>query len=315
VVGFAPVSVVIPTYNTGRFVVEAIESVLAQTAVPSQIIIVDDGSTDDTADRLAKFGSRIAYLSQENGGASAARNSGVRAAEEEFVAFLDADDIWHPRKIETQLSALRSSPEIQMLGTRYVQWPGSALADAQCHEPPAVTIVPWESLVIRTSLLTSSVIVLRAMLSRVGEFDTALNGPEDRDLFLRIAEMGTVAILERELTGYREVAGSLSKQAKSCEQGMLTILRRLDDRGAWRDRPPLLRRRAYSHMFYSSAINHAACGMHAPAFARLLKSILYYPLPHGQTVMPVRFARAKSLAVQTLRLMHLKTPAAAAHPA
>src|SRR5712675_1199611 len=96
------VSVIIPTYNSGRLVVEAVESALAQTLAPAEILVVDDGSTDDTRDRLAKFGPPVSYIHQENQGVAAARNRGIRAATGDLVAFLDADDVWHPKKLERQ---------------------------------------------------------------------------------------------------------------------------------------------------------------------------------------------------------------------
>src|SRR5712664_3388839 len=102
-----PVSVIIPTYNCARFVVEAIESVLAQTVVPTEIVVVDDGSVDDTQERLRSYHGRIRYFRQGNGGVSAARYRGMREAQQEFIAFLDADDVWHPRKLELQLDGLR----------------------------------------------------------------------------------------------------------------------------------------------------------------------------------------------------------------
>src|SRR5262245_24730960 len=96
------VSVVIPTFNRAHLITGAIESVLAQTLPPLEIIVVDDGSTDDTPERLAPYLDRIVFLGQENRGVSAARNAGIQAARGNLIAFLDSDDVWHPRKIEIQ---------------------------------------------------------------------------------------------------------------------------------------------------------------------------------------------------------------------
>ena len=97
------VSVVIPSFNCGSFVSQAIDSVLAQTCAPAEVIVVDDGSTDDTAERLEPYMDRIRYVFQENRGVSAARNRAVAESRGHCVAFLDADDVWHPRKLELQL--------------------------------------------------------------------------------------------------------------------------------------------------------------------------------------------------------------------
>ena len=103
----APVTVIIPTYNCGPFVAEAVDSVLAQTLPPAGIIVVDDGSSDDTPQRLERYRGLIQYVTQRNQGVSAARNRGLLLADTEFVAFLDADDVWHPRKLELQMAALQ----------------------------------------------------------------------------------------------------------------------------------------------------------------------------------------------------------------
>src|SRR5438876_789956 len=119
----APVSVVIPTFNKGCLVAEAVESVLAQTLLPAEIIVVDDGSRDDTRERLAAYRERIQYAFQENRGVSAARNHGVRRATSDLIAFLDSDDVWHPRKLEIQVEALAQNPGLGLLGTASFDWP------------------------------------------------------------------------------------------------------------------------------------------------------------------------------------------------
>src|SRR4051794_37497436 len=117
------VSAIIPTYNSGPLVVEAVQSVLAQTRPADEIIVVDDGSTDDTAERLASFGDRIIYHRQTNRRVAAARNTGLRMSTGDFVAFLDADDAWHPQKLERQLAVLNFRPEIGLLATGVSDWP------------------------------------------------------------------------------------------------------------------------------------------------------------------------------------------------
>src|SRR5205823_5126521 len=121
----APVCVIIPTYNSASLVTEAIASVLNQTTVPAEIIVVDDGSKDDTRARVAGFGPPVRYVYQENQGVAAARNTGMKSACQEFVAFLDADDVWHPRKLEIQLAELARRPDLGMLGTQTFDWPAA----------------------------------------------------------------------------------------------------------------------------------------------------------------------------------------------
>ncbi len=115
---------VIPTYNRAEMVVEAVQCVLAQTHSNTEIIVVDDGGTDDTPQRLAEFGPRVLYLRQANQGVAAARNAGIRRASGEFVAFLDSDDLWHQRKLEIQMDYLRRHPEVGIVVCHWDLRPG-----------------------------------------------------------------------------------------------------------------------------------------------------------------------------------------------
>src|SRR5262249_48237002 len=128
--GHAPVSVVIPTFNRREIVLDAIDSVLAQSLPPAQIIVIDDGSKDDTAAALSAYSGRIEYHYQPNAGLSAARNHGIRLAREQFVAFLDDDDVWHPRKLELQLRCFELKPALGLLGARQFNWPAAAFPTA-----------------------------------------------------------------------------------------------------------------------------------------------------------------------------------------
>src|SRR5439155_21201671 len=114
-----------PTFNCGHLVTQAVESVLAQTVRVAEVIVVDDGSTDNTAERLRPFLGRVRYVRQENAGVSAARNAGVGLAGGDFVAFLDADALWHPRKVELQLQVFDRHPTVDLVGTRPFAWPDS----------------------------------------------------------------------------------------------------------------------------------------------------------------------------------------------
>lgn len=287
----APVSAVIPTFNSAGLVTEAVDSALEQSVPPAEVIVVDDGSTDDTAERLAGYGSRIRYVRQTNGGVSAARNRGVAEARAEYVAFLDADDAWHPRKLERQLAAMSARPGCVLLGTHTYPWPGG-------HPPVdadgCVNLVPWERLAVWNHLVTSSVLVRRDTLAKVGPFDTRLQGPEDHDLWIRVAESGAVGVLAAPLTGYRDVPASLSKQARKMEEGMWRIVHKLSDRGAWAGRP-LLRAEARSVVHHRCAYMFAAAGEYRSALWRSLCGLVEYPLPY-RTVQVLPLERPRRLA-------------------
>ena len=104
------VSVIIPTYNSGTYVTETIDSVLNQTYPHREIIVVDDGSTDDTPEQVRRYGSAISYIRQSNSGVGAARNTGLRAASGHYLAFLDSDDLWLPEKLAVQLDHRGTAP-------------------------------------------------------------------------------------------------------------------------------------------------------------------------------------------------------------
>lgn len=298
------VSVVIPSYNSARWVAEAVESALAQTAPPAQVTVVDDGSTDDTRQVLEPCVARgVVYIYQPNAGVAVARNAGVARATGEYVAFLDADDVWHPRKLEIQVAALAARPDWTMLGTAVFDWPGQ-MPGLEVASPPGVQQIDWRSLAVKNYFTTSSVLARRSALAAAGEgpFDPALRGPEDYDLWLRLAELGTVGNLALPLTGYRTVAGSLGRQARAMEAGVGRILEKLSERGAWAGRgSPLLRRKAHAFYRYWCAYMYREAGERGTALRRVLRSLLEYPLPFARTEVRMPYARLKLLATLLAR--------------
>jgi len=300
-----PVSVVIPTYNCGHFLTQAVDSVFAQTVAPGEIIVVDDGSTDDTRERLMTYRKRVRYLYHSNQGPSRTRNRGIQEAKNEVIAFLDSDDVWHPRKLELQMAAWNQHPRLGMLGTLSFDWPTSALPRIGDGSPAAVVAVSWSKLVVKNYFITSSVLVRRGLWELTGGFDEELRGPEDRDLWLRIAEQSPVGNLLLALTGYRRLAGSLSWQADSVHASGLRILQKLGSRGAWQGQW-LLRRKAYSYLNYENAMVFGAAGRQWKALVTLLESLAWYPLPYDRSEVRKILARPKSLGVYMLRLLGLK---------
>ena len=115
------VSVVIPAYNIGDFIARAINSVLAQTHPPSEIIVVDDGSTDNTGEVIRSFGEKVRYIHQQNGGLSAARNTAMRASECKWISFLDGDDEWLPGHLQAQIELLRRNPDLMWSTGNYLR--------------------------------------------------------------------------------------------------------------------------------------------------------------------------------------------------
>ena len=302
----ASISVIIPAFNCAPWIRQAIDSVLNQSIAVHEIIVIDDGSTDDTADVLASYGAKIQSIRQDNQGVATARNTAIRRTTGELIAFLDADDVWHPRKLELQLRIMASNPNIGLLGSGLFNWPTDAMPEANNELPPLV-MIDREKLAVKNYLATSSILVRRELVQRIGEFDTALCGPEDHDYWLRVVDVASIAILPTPLTGYRSVPGSLSKRATSMEAGMRRILLKLDRQNFWRgDR--LLRRHAYSYANYSSAYLHGVAGKHWSAIKRLIGSFIWYPLPFRQTETGVSFSRCRRLVVTLLRCLKVMRP-------
>ena len=200
------VSVVIPTYNRAHLICESLDSIFAQTFKDYEVIVVDDGSTDNTAEVLSPYMARIRYLKQENGGVAAARNRGMLAAEGEFVAFLDSDDLWLPTKLEKQVALLRQRGDVQLCYT-------DMYLAAQPDEKPRQTLfdaVPYrgntllKTLLIQSTNLTPSVVFRRSILPSVGLFDTVLTCGEDYDFFLRIAAKHSCAYVDECLVFVRD---------------------------------------------------------------------------------------------------------------
>lgn len=302
----APVSVVIPSYNSAAYVADAIESVLAQTLPAAEIIVIDDGSTDETAALLRRYRGRIRSIHQENGGVSAARNRGVHAANGDFIAFLDADDIWHPSKLEFQMQAFNRIPSLGLLGTRYVVLPAPF---PRIEEMPSdlYQFIHWQQLTVRNYLCASSVIARSSIVNIAGEFDTDLQGPEDRDLWLRIAEFSTAVNLNLALVGYRIVPGSVSRQPERCISSLKRIIAKLDQRQAWRGRW-LLRRKALSYIEHEAADLHRCAGNVRRAIGHSLRSFAMYPFPYRPSETEVSLERLKRLGSILLRLMHVRPP-------
>ncbi len=209
------VSIVMPAYNSASFIGEALDSCLAQTYSPCEMIVVDDGSTDGTRDLLtARYGDRIRYFFQPNAGAAAARNQGIRAARGEFVQFCDADDRLLPAKIERCVAAVHHQPDVGVVYTRYRHVLADGRTPAPFEDPPLLSGDVFCDLLLSNAnaILTSACLVRRDALLAVGLFDEqpGLRCSEDWDLFLRLAAQYQYASLDEVLVLYRRHPGELT---------------------------------------------------------------------------------------------------------
>ena len=208
------VSVVIPAYNAGPYIAQAVESVLSQTYPYIECIVVDDGSTDDTRQRLAPYMDWIHYIWQENQERSAARNRGIEAAKGEYIAFLDADDWWHPTKVEKQVSVLEMKPSVGLAYT----WMQSVsvsektldvISDQENGLLKKEDVFPKLFLGKHLTGAGSTMMVRRECVERVGAFDTKLAGPEDWEFPLRVALEYDLWCVPEPLAYYRRISFDL----------------------------------------------------------------------------------------------------------
>jgi glycosyltransferase involved in cell wall biosynthesis len=192
------ISVVIPTYNRAAMVVEAVASVLAQEGADFELIVVDDGSTDETGQRLAGFGGRLRYHREPHAGVSAARNRGLRLSRGSLIAFVDSDDLWLPGKLRIQQQFLRQHPEVLVCQTEEIWWRnGKRVNPKRRHQKPSGDIFRRS---LNLCLVSPSAVMMRRQLfERVGDFDEELAAAEDYDLWLRVATQYPIPLLPRAL--------------------------------------------------------------------------------------------------------------------
>jgi len=226
--------VIIPTYNRASLVTSAIKSVINQTYQDYEIIVIDDGSTDNTLDVLAAYSDQIKYvLLPHSGNPATARNAGLSIAEGEYVAFLDSDDEWLPEKLERQVQILNSNPEIGLIcSNALVRYHGREQMDQLYLHPDwgfSGSVLP--ELLERNFIITSTTIIRRAILEKTGAFCQlpALTA-EDYDLWLRIASLSNIHFIPDALAIYTEYSGSnlrFTRKVSQHWQGHLIILDRL----------------------------------------------------------------------------------------
>ncbi|SMF97671.1 Glycosyltransferase involved in cell wall bisynthesis [Methylomagnum ishizawai] len=258
------VSVVIPTYNREKWISNALDSVLLQSYVGYEIIVVDDGSTDATRRIVAQYGAQVRYLYQDNAGVSAARNKGILEARGEWVAFLDSDDEWLPEKLERQLNLIDRHPELTMVASnveiddgihklRYFDIRGKSF-----NSGPEHIIHQPLSAFCEINFFPSSLLVKRAALLQAGLFDENLRLYEDRDLGCRLALCGTLGILAEPLAriisrGGGDISLSASQECdrrRGYRAGIATYEKLLGESGLDLSARAFIRRRLAGERFY-----------------------------------------------------------------
>lgn len=220
------VTTIIPAYNAAAYIEQAVDSALAQRGVDHEVIVIDDGSTDNTWELLRKYGERIRAVRQANAGHVRSRNRAAQMARGDWLAFLDADDEWLPDKLASQLAV--AEEQTGMVYTDRVNFGEiGRVAERQSDSIPLFEGDTFERLLFNNFVTVSSVIIRKSWFDRLGGFDPELLVCEDWDLWLRLtAEGGLVKLCPEPLTRYRWHASSMSNnQTRMCE-GRFRVLRR-----------------------------------------------------------------------------------------
>lgn len=206
------ISIIIPTFNRSRLLKRALESVYLQSNSNHEVIVVDDGSTDETAAMISSFFPQVRYFFQNNNGVSAARNKGIEESTGEWIAFLDSDDEWLPEKLEKQQKALIANPEYKICHTEEI-WirDGTRVNQMKKHKKQGGWIFP--QCLPLCAMSPSSIMIHRTLFEQLGNFDTSLPACEDYDLWLRItAKYPVLYIEEPQIKKYGGHEDQLSKK-------------------------------------------------------------------------------------------------------
>lgn len=274
------VSVVIPAYNAALFIKEAIESVLNQTYMNFEIIVIDDGSIDNQNEiirTLMEKDDRIKYFYQENSGVSTARNHGILISKGEYLAFLDADDVWLPDNLELKIrkfesgefGLVHSSAKIiddksNITGQSIIGKEGDLLED----------MLMWKETCIPGP---SSVLVKKEVIEEIGDFDTNLSTAADQDFFFRVASNCTIGKVDKTTWEYRKHSNNMHKDILRMEKDVLYVYKKAAEKGLFYNNA--FKRKCFANMYKILAGSWwGDGGKKIRGFKFLIKAILMNPL-------------------------------------
>jgi glycosyltransferase involved in cell wall biosynthesis len=274
------VDVIIPAYNAAKYVAAAIESVIGQTYEDWKILLVDDGSTDNTAEVVEPFierlGPKLQYIYKPNGGLPAARNTAIRNSSAEFLALLDADDVWLPCRLAELLQCFEDRPHVG-LAYGLISWidaDGVIIDTFSGNRNPAEGRIATHIYTRKVHLPCPTVTFRRSCVDEVGLFDETMRATEDRDLWLRIALRYEVAFVPKVLALYRLSAGSMSTDSGRMLKAQLRFVEKhYGAPGCGR----VARRIALGEIYKHQAELLVAGGDSWGCFRSSLRSLAFYP--------------------------------------
>jgi len=279
------ISIVIPVYNKEKYIIECMESVLSQTYKDYEIVVINDGSTDNTENLLQFYKSVIRYFYQENKGVAEARNLGILNARGEYISFLDSDDVWLPSKLEKELGLIERDKEIGLVYSN-----GYIINEKgkKCNINFFQINTPYRKMVLNKLfkndfIPTSSVLVRKECFQKVGLFNSSLSSAEDYDMWMRISYLYKIDYVDFPLIKYRDNPEGISKNLDNALKGVLKALEKnrknyFSLKGTSSLVKGYIFKKRYSDVFY----NIGRCYLKLDAKKRsrelLLKSIYFYPL-------------------------------------
>jgi len=270
------VSIIIPNYNHARYLGDAIRSVLNQDYSNFEIIVVDDGSTDNSREVAEQFGDKIHYIYQENAGLSAARNTGVRTSTGSLIGVLDADDMYEPKFLDTLVGALTSDSEVDGVycGYQFVDENNKLLPQIENRTAPSGEL--YDALLDGNFFVPESIFLRRYVYDNVGLFDESLRACEDWDVWLRVTKKYRIIHSPQILTRHRVLAGSMSTDPLRMLTARLAVLKKhVGDEPSTGGSSNV--HRAYGRAYLGSCVEYLQYGDRDRAYQCFQKMANIYP--------------------------------------
>lgn len=280
------ISVIIPAYNAEATIERALASVFVQQGVNLEVIIVDDCSGDATCQvveaKQQEHPEILLVSTGANQGASGARNLGIEKASGEYVAFLDADDIWKEGKLAAQLAVLEAQPEVVLVTCNSLQVDpdGKMLKEAHVNKPPVEGPLAWKTLLSYNFMPTPTVMTRKAVLDRVGGFSLDLVVGEDLDLWIRIAMQGAVHVLPEVYVHYYDYPASLSKRGQKGSDIAIIQMVKNHINNAAGSLTPTESKQILGQRYYELGLHHFFSGLACDSVSLYWKSLFagYKPI-------------------------------------
>ena len=274
------ISVIIPTYNSTKYIGEAINSVLRQTFTDYEIIVVDDGSTDNIKEIIDNNFPQVRYYYLPHRGVSRARNYGIQRARGEFIAFLDADDLWLPEKLEKQIGVFNADQELMLVFTEHRFFDSNGIREATFSKKERLmTGDIVKNIFLYSHVALPTVMVRKNVFQEIGYFEENLNVAEDDNLWIRIALKFRIHLLDEVLVHCRMTENSLSRITSNVVTGVLKNVELIENKY-----PDLRKRlgrvnirRKKSYIYSDYGYFYFSNGDYETSRRCYLKSITYYP--------------------------------------